>query len=155
MAPPHSSDSAAIDAHSNHALATTKRNLRYLYNPRTAPNAVSSRRTRYFLRIIRSGLIFAFWRLVRYAKYIAIGSLIATIGAGALGTFASGAGFILAPTGILGTVMAGSVWGVGKFVLRRVKNRWDHGHGYGDEDEEEERDERVARMERGPDAMPW
>jgi hypothetical protein len=49
--------------------------------------------------------------------------------------------------------MAGSVWGVGKFVLRRVKNRWDHGHGYGDEDEE--RDERVARMERGPDAMPW
>jgi hypothetical protein len=153
MPPPQTSESAAIDAHSNHALATTKRNLRYLYDPKTAPNSVSSRRTRYFLRFIRSGLIFAFWRLVRYAKYIAIGSLVATVGAGVFGTFASGAGLVLAPTGILGTVMAGSVWGVGRFVLRRVKKRWDHGHGYGEM--EEERDEHMARMERGPDAMPW
>jgi hypothetical protein len=101
-------DEAAIDAHSRTALATTKRNLRYLYNPATAPGAISSRRTRYLLRVLRSSLIFVFWRVVRYAKYIAIGSLIATIGAGAFGTVVSGAGFVLAPTGILGTVAAGS-----------------------------------------------
>ena len=104
-----SSDDIAIDTHSHSALATTKRNLRYLYNPKSAPNAIQSRRTRTVLRILRSSLIFVFWRLVRYAKYVAIGSLVATIGAGAFGTVVSGAGFVLAPTGILGTVLAGSV----------------------------------------------
>lgn len=149
-------DDAQIDAHSRTALATTKRNLRYLYDPKSAPNAISSRRTRILLRAVRSSLIFVFWRLVRYAKYVAIGSLVATLGVGAFGTFVSGAGFVLAPTGIMGTVLAGSVWGVGRVVLKRVKHRWDRGHGYGDEEEEVESSRSMMqRMEHGPDTMPW
>jgi hypothetical protein len=101
-------------------------------------------------------LIFAFWRIVRYAKYVAIGSLVATIGAGAIGTFVSGAGFVLAPTGIAGTIIASSVWGIGRFAIRRVKSRWEVGHGYGDvEERAEARRSRVAQMERGPEAIPW
>jgi hypothetical protein len=73
---------AAIDTHSRTALATTKRNLRYLYSPGTAPpSTVTSRRTRALLRVVRASLLFVFWRAVRYAKYVAIGSLVATVGA--------------------------------------------------------------------------
>lgn len=93
---------------------------------------------------------------MRYAKYVAIGSLVATIGAGAIGTFVSGAGFVLAPTGIAGTIIASSVWGIGRFAVRRVKRRWGVGHGYGDAEEAAEaRRTRVAQMERGPEAIPW
>ncbi|OSS48563.1 hypothetical protein B5807_07114 [Epicoccum nigrum] len=154
-------DEVAIDAHSRSALATTKQNLRYLYNPKTAgAAAVSSRRTRAALRVLRSSLIFIFWRAVRYAKYVAIGSLVATIGAGAIGTFVSGAGFVLAPTGIAGTILASSVWGVGRFAVRRVKRRWgtgtNTGQGYREaEGRAEARRNRVAQMERGPEAIPW
>ncbi|USP77845.1 hypothetical protein yc1106_05119 [Curvularia clavata] len=147
-----------IDARSTSALASTRRNLRYLYDPKTAPNAVSSRRTRALLRVIRSGLIFAFWKIVRYAKYVAIGSLVATVGAGAFGTLVSGAGFVLAPTGIAGTIFAATVWGIGRFAVRRVKKRWDKGRGYEEEEEEvdwRERQRRHTRMEFGVEAMPW
>ncbi|KAJ4340564.1 hypothetical protein N0V95_007488 [Ascochyta clinopodiicola] len=156
---PHSTDNhdVAMDAHSRSALATTKQNLRYLYNPQTAgAGAVSSRRTRALLRVLRSSLIFVFWRVVRYAKYVAIGSLVATIGAGAIGTFVSGAGFVLAPTGIAGTIIASSVWGIGRFAIRRVRGRWERGHGYGDAEESAEaRRSRAAQLERGPEALPW
>lgn len=147
----------AIDAHSRSALATTKQNLRYLYDPKTAgAGTVSSRRTRAALRVLRSSLIFIFWRVVRYAKYVAIGSLVATIGAGAIGTFVSGAGFVLAPTGIAGTIIASSIWGIGRFAIRRVKRRWGAGHGYGEAEESAEaRRNKVAQMERGPEAIPW
>lgn len=117
---------------------------------------MSSRRTRAALRVLRSSLIFVFWRVVRYAKYVAIGSLVATIGAGAIGTFVSGAGFVLAPTGIAGTIIASSIWGIGRFAVRRVKKRWGAGQGYGEAEERAEaRRGRVAQMERGPEAIPW
>ena len=149
------SDEKAIDAHSRTALTTAKHNLRYLYDPATASSAPTRRRTRAFLRVLRSSLIFAFWRIVRYAKYVAIGSLVATIGAGAFGTVVSGAGFVLAPTGIAGTIIAASVWGVGKFVVRRVTKRWEKGHGYGAQEEvRQERMSGAMRMERGPEAVP-
>ncbi|KAF1847353.1 uncharacterized protein K460DRAFT_275570 [Cucurbitaria berberidis CBS 394.84] len=144
------SQDKAIDAHSRSALASTKTNLRYLYDPKTA-HGVNSRRTRALLRVLRSSVIFIFWRVVRYAKYVAIGSLVATIGAGVFGTFVSGAGFVLAPTGILGTVVAGTTWGIGRLAVRRLRGRWDRGHGYGDA--EQQRDERLTQ--RGPEAMPW
>ncbi|KAH6644848.1 hypothetical protein C7974DRAFT_298533 [Boeremia exigua] len=148
---------AAIDAHSRSALATTKQNLRYLYDPKTAaPGAVSSRRTRAALRVLRSSLIFVFWRAVRWAKYVAIGSLVATVGAGVFGTFVSGAGFVLAPTGIAGTIFAATVWGVGRFAVGRVRRRWGQGRGYGEVEERvEARRSGVERMERGPEAIPW
>jgi hypothetical protein len=156
MPPTVPSEEATIDHHSRSALATTKRNLRYLYNPTNTSSTISSRRTRALLRVVRSSLIFVFWRIVRYAKYVAIGSLVATLGAGAFGTVVSGAGFVLAPTGILGTVAAGSVYGVGKFVVRRVRNRWGERGGWVDEEEEEERvDGRSRVWERDVEAMPW
>lgn len=158
--PPPPSDESTIDAHSSSALATTKRNLRYLYNPTMASGLVASRRTRALLRVVRSSFIFVFWRLVRYAKYVAIGSLVATLGAGVFGSVVSGAGFVLAPTGIMGTVLAGSVWGVGKFVLRRVRGRWDarRGRWEGMDGEEEEMEEGFGRREGrfgGAEEMPW
>lgn len=156
---PHSTDGhdVAIDAHSRSALATTKQNLRYLYSPKAAgAGAVSSRRTRALLRVLRSSIIFVFWRVVRYAKYVAIGSLVATIGAGAIGTFVSGAGFVLAPTGIAGTIIASSVWGIGRFAVRRVRGRWERGHGHDDAEEKAEASRRrVAQMESGPEGLPW
>ncbi|KAF2275758.1 uncharacterized protein EI97DRAFT_71449 [Westerdykella ornata] len=151
-------DEAAIDAHSRTALTTAKRNLRYLYSPETAPASAlpTHRRTRALLRLVRSSLLFLFWRLVRYAKYVAIGSLIATVGAGAFGTVVSGAGFVLAPTGIAGTIVAGTVWGVGRFVARRLRRRWENGKGYGEVEERwEEGRGPVKRMVRGPEAVPW
>lgn len=146
-----------LDAQSRSALATTKQNIRYLYKPKTAgKGAVSSRRTRAALRVLRSGLIFAFWRIVRYAKYVAVGSLIATVSAGAFGTLVSGVGFVLAPTGIAGTIIASTVWGVGRFATGRLKKRWGIGLEYGDAKEmTETRRSRVAQVERGPDALPW
>jgi hypothetical protein len=153
----HSTDrhDVAIDAESRSSLATAKQNLRFLYDPKTAgAGAVSSRRTRAFLRVLRSSLIFIFWRVVRYAKYVAIGSLIATIGAGAIGTFVSGAGFVLAPTGIAGTIIASSVWGIGRFAVRRVQRRWKAGRGYGEFEERAEPRGKAVNY-RGPEAIPW
>lgn len=151
---PSPSDDTAMDAHSATALTTAKRNLRYLYSPSTTSNAPTRRRTRALLRVLRSSLIFAFWRVVRYAKYVAIGSLVATIGAGAFGTFVSGAGFVLAPTGVLGTVGAAAVWGVGRFAVRRVRGRWEK-RGYVVEEGDVEREEREERVERRVEGMPW
>lgn len=156
MAPIH--EEAAIDAHSCSALTSAKHNLRYLYDPKNAGSSdlPSRRRTRAALRVIRSTIIFAFWRLVRYAKYVAIGTLIATIGAGAFGTVVSGAGFVLAPTGIAGTIVAGTIWGAGRYIVRRLHKRWEHGHGYGNmETEWDERRGAVKRMQAGPEAVPW
>jgi hypothetical protein len=154
MAPNH--EEAAIDAHSRSALTSAKHNLRYLYDPKTTSDVPTRRRTRAALRVLRSSLVFVFWRLVRYAKYVAIGSLIATIGAGAFGTVVSGAGFVLAPTGIAGTIIAGTIWGAGRFVVRRLHKRWEHGHGYGEREEEwEDRRGAVKRMQTGPEAVPW
>ncbi|KAF2852705.1 hypothetical protein T440DRAFT_526386 [Plenodomus tracheiphilus IPT5] len=152
-------DDLAIDAHSSSALASTRRNLSYLYNPSTSTSHPSSRRTRTLLRILRSSLIFAFWRIVRYAKYVAIGSLVATLSAGALGTMVSGVGSVLAPTGIVGTVVAACVWGVGRFAVRRVGRRWSAGEEGLEADVVRRRRGEMGSEEgkvyRGPDAVPW
>ena len=96
------------------------------------------------------------WKLVRYAKYVAIGSLVATIGAGAFGTFVSGAGFVLAPTGIAGTIFAATVWGAGRFAVKKVKKRWGIGQNYEDDEEEwEDRRHTGRRIDFGAEAMPW
>ncbi|KAH9866732.1 hypothetical protein J1614_008425 [Plenodomus biglobosus] len=68
--PPTNTDTA-IDAHSSSALTSARRNLTYLYDPSSRnPAHPSSRTTRTLLRILRSSLIFAFWRIVRYAKHM-------------------------------------------------------------------------------------
>ncbi|KAF2492098.1 hypothetical protein BU16DRAFT_529469 [Lophium mytilinum] len=146
---------STIDASSRSALTSAKRSLRYLYSPGNSPNQPDRRRTRVLLRFLRSATIFVFWKLVRWAKYAAIASLVAAVGAGAVGTAVSGVGFVLAPTGIMAAVLSGSVWGIGRMAARRVQKRWGKS-GYGEMEEEiEESRSANMRKEVGPEAIPW
>lgn len=99
-------------------IQTAKRNLQFLYDP-SSPNAPTKRRTRYFLRTLRYTLKFLFWRLVRYAKYAAVGAITAAIAGTAIGSVASGAAFVIAPTGIVGGA-GGFALGVGKVWVEDV-----------------------------------
>jgi hypothetical protein len=106
---------------SSSALHSAKQNLHFLF----APNSTNSPRpahlrTRALLRSLRYIGIFVFWRIVRYAKYALVGSVVAALGATAFGGVVSGVGWILAPPGILGTVGIGMVWALGKWGFRRM-----------------------------------
>ncbi|PNS21048.1 hypothetical protein CAC42_3385 [Sphaceloma murrayae] len=115
----------ATTANQPSALETTRRNAAYLINP-SKSTAPTRRRTRAILKTARYIGTFIFWRLVRYAKYAAVGAVTAAIAGTAIGSFASGVGFILAPPGILAGAGVGLVWGLGKFgwrtLARRVKS---------------------------------
>ena len=100
-------------------LTKAKSSVQYLLDPKTGPQPTRFR-TRGFLRSFRYVAIFLFWRLVRYAKYAAIGAAAAAVSGTAIATFASGAGFILAPTGILGGAGVGLLWATAKFGWRRA-----------------------------------
>jgi len=144
---------------SDSALASAKRSLAYLINPRSSSSATTTtsssssrplrRRTRALLYTLRYIAIFVFWRAVRYAKYVAIGAL----GATAIGTFVGPLGWLVAPTGIGASIVAGTVWGVGRWGVRRVERRWKHGREVelksGGEGEE------VYRKEPDLQAVPW
>lgn len=80
----------------------------------------------------------------------------ATVGAGAFGTVVSGAGFVLAPTGIAGTIVAASIWGVGNYAVNVAKTRWGKDGSYGEIDEARaQRIHSTTTLEPGPEAMPW
>lgn len=118
---PHDSDAHALRAEST-ALTRARTNLSYLIAP-SSPNSPrpASLRLRLLLRSLHSLGVFLFWRLYRWAKYALVGSVVAALGSVAVaGSVASGAGLFLAPTGIVGTVVAGTVWGVGKWGWRRL-----------------------------------
>lgn len=94
-----------------------------------------------------------------------MGAIVATVSATAFGTFVSGAGFVLAPTGIVGSIVAASVWGVGKYIARKAHRRWVAGGGdVGEEAREKLGDADVRELKRrtlrdgvevGPIAVPW
>jgi hypothetical protein len=106
------------------ALASLRRNTAYLLNPNADPSARPARfRTRTLLKTLRYTSIFIFWRLVRYAKYALIGSLAAALAGTAIGSVASGAAFVLAPTGIFAGAGVGLLWGLGKFGWRTLGRR--------------------------------
>ncbi|TKA74060.1 hypothetical protein B0A49_03016 [Cryomyces minteri] len=86
---------------SSTALQSAKQNVAYLLHP-DKEHAPKRFRTRAFLRTFRYFAVFAFWRLVRYAKYVAVGALTAAVAGSVIGSVISGAAFIVAPTGILG-----------------------------------------------------
>ncbi|KAK5246032.1 hypothetical protein LTR16_007158 [Cryomyces antarcticus] len=119
------SSAAAADAPpSRHAvpksstvLQSATQNVAYLLHP-DKEHAPKRFRTRAFLRTFRYFAVFAFWRLVRYAKYVAVGALTAAVAGSAIGSVISGAAFIVAPTGILGGAGVGLLWGMGKFGWR-------------------------------------
>ncbi|KAF1987579.1 hypothetical protein K402DRAFT_317107, partial [Aulographum hederae CBS 113979] len=97
------------------AIHSTKRNLAYLVHPSSSSaNAPIHFRTRAFLKSAHHIAIFIFWRVVRAAKYALIGSLVAAVAGTAVGGVVSGAGFLIAPTGIIGGAAVGLLWGFGK-----------------------------------------
>jgi hypothetical protein len=85
-----SSDDSAVVKQGDSALAAAKRNLSYLINPSKTTDHPQRFRTRTFLRTLNYVGKFIFWRIVRYAKYVAIGSLVAAVGATAFGGLISG-----------------------------------------------------------------
>lgn len=155
--PPPNMSATAIDhppAHS--ALQSAKTNLQFLYDP-NSPNAPTRRRTRALLRTLRYALKFIFWRLVRYAKYAAVGAITAAIAGTAIGSVASGAAFVIAPTGILGGAGAGLLWGLGKFGWRTLARKIRSGEAHDADARADERDdEREVETIKPPKmAEPW
>lgn len=134
--------------------------LKYLYDPTRGPQP-SHLRTRTFLRSLRYISIFIFWRLVRYAKYAAMGALATAVAGTAIGSVASGAAFVIAPTGILGGAGVGLLWAVGKFGWRWARMRVDgrvRERGLDprrDEREDAEGEEEVKPVVRVPRTEPW
>lgn len=141
-------------------LSAAKSHLKFMIDPKTGPQPTQLR-TRAFLRSLRYLTVFIFWRLVRYAKYAAVGAIVAAISGTAIGSVASGAAFVIAPTGILGGAGVGLLWAVGKFGWRRARGRV--GRKDGEEDADPRRDEgddaeRVEEREAVPlipRAEPW
>ncbi|KAH8816843.1 hypothetical protein F5884DRAFT_236623 [Xylogone sp. PMI_703] len=107
---------------SSSALTSAKHNLHYLFSP-NSPNAPRPihLRTRALLRSLHYISVFIFWRIVRYAKYALVGSLVAAVGATAFGGVVSGVGFLLAPPTLLGSIGIGAIWAIGKWGFRRVR----------------------------------
>ena len=108
------------DLASSSALASAELNFKYLYSPETATTAPARLRTRALLRTFRFLGIFVFWRIVRYAKYALVGSILAAVGATAFGGAISGVGFLLAPPTIATSVGIGAIWAMGKWGFRRM-----------------------------------
>lgn len=155
-------DDVAVKQQSNSAWIAAKRNFSYLVSPSKAKDHPSRFRTRAFLRTLRYVGVFVFWRLVRWAKYIAVGSLVAAIGATAFGGMISGVAWIAAPPTLGASILAGTVWGVGKIGARRLHKRWERtGRDMGQAEREEKEDESPIKregtlgQETGPGAIPW
>lgn len=160
--------SAAADAHrdgasasraakASSALQSAKQNIAFLMHPDKA-HAPARFRTRTFLRSVRYITVFIFWRLVRYAKYVAIGSATAALAGTAIGSLITGAGFIIAPTGIFAGAGVGLLWGMGKFGWRILASRLRTGAAQGADPRADERsDAGEYRTEeiKAPRADPW
>ncbi|KAK1811535.1 hypothetical protein LTR12_014083 [Friedmanniomyces endolithicus] len=148
--------------HETTSLTKAKTALKYLLDPKAVGGPQPTHlRTRAFLRSARYILIFAFWRLVRYAKYAAVGAAVAAISGTAIGSVVSGAAFVIAPAGILGGAGLGLLWAVGKFGWRRASARLGRGQheghvdARGDERADADGVESKPVLDRAPRADPW
>lgn len=154
------SDEHAVKQQGQSAWKATKYNLAYLYDPKNSPRP-GQVRTRALLRTLRWFSIFVFWRLVRWAKYVAIGSLVAAVSATALGGAITGVGWIAAPPTIAASIISGCVWQVGKYGARKLHKRWEKDGGDAGEDSRQRAQElddmnsTRAFGEAGPAAVPW
>lgn len=149
-------DHAATQASSSTSLEAAKRNLQFLYDP-NSPNAPTRRRTRALLRTLRYIGKFLFWRLVRYAKYAAVGAITAAIAGTAIGSVASGAAFVIAPTGIVGGAGVGLLWGLGKFGWRTLARKVRSGEAHDSDARADEKAEEQKTETIKPPKMdePW
>jgi len=157
--PPEPTTDQKANIRSSSALTAAKHNLSYLINPSSSGAPHPSRlRTRALLRSLHYIGVFVFWRIVRYAKYALVGSLVAAIGASAFGGVVSGAAFVLAPPTLLTSVGIGAIWAVGKWGFRKM--------GVGERLEERavmevEVNQQGVRRDgtwrdiQGPQAVPW
>jgi len=130
---------------------------KYLYDPKhnSAPGRY---RTRAFLRTLRYVGVFLFWRLVRYAKYAAVGALTAAVAGTTIGAFASGVGFLIAPTGILGGAGIGLTWAIAKFGWKSFAKTVKHGDVDGSSARHDEKNEEVDLRRdviKQPRVDPW
>jgi hypothetical protein len=155
------SDDTAVNQQSQSALVAAKRNFNYLVNPSKATDHPSRFRTRALLRSLRYLGTFIFWRLVRYAKFIAVGAVAAAIGATAFGSVITGVAWVAAPTSITAAIVSASIWGVGKWGAKRLHKKWERtGKDQGVELREQTEaspvnQEGTWRKETGPGAIPW
>jgi len=155
------SDDVAVNQQSRSALVAAKRNFNYLLNPSKATDHPSRLRTRALLRTLRYLGTFIFWRVVRYAKFVAVGAVVAAIGATAFGSVITGVAWIAAPTSITAAIVSASIWGAGKWGARRLHKRWERtGKDQGVELREQDeaspvKQEGTWRKETGPGAVPW
>lgn len=91
---------------------------------------------------------------MRYAKYALVGTIVAAVGATALGSVASGAAFFLAPPTIASSVGIGLIWAVGKWGFRKMRVDEMAVHEVKRSEEAVKRDG-SWRTEQGPQAIPW
>ena len=156
-----SDDDLAVQKQGNSALVNAKRNLKFLISPDSASDRPARLRTRAFLRSFRHLGQFIIWRLVKWAKYAAVGALVAAISASALGGVVTGAAWIAAPPTIGVSIFAACIWGVGKYAARKLRQRWTTtGQDAGEVERESQSDHPVKRQgslgqELGPEAVPW
>jgi uncharacterized membrane protein YdjX (TVP38/TMEM64 family) len=67
---------------------------------------------------------FIFWRIVRYAKYVVIGSLVAAVCATVFGSVINGVAWTVAPTSFGAGIVAATVWYFGKWGDHRLQRKW-------------------------------
>lgn len=138
--------------HHKSTLTRASNTLAYLYDPTHGPQPARLR-TRSLLRSARYLAIFLFWRLVRYAKYAAVGALATAVAGTAIGSAVSGAAFVVAPTGVLGGAGVGVLWALGRFGWRRARARV-LGRG-GEDARNDERRDAEGEPVRAPRTEPW
>jgi hypothetical protein len=146
-----SSTDIKADIRSSSALAAAKQNISFLYNPSSTSNAPARFRTRALLRSLHYIGVFIFWRIVRYAKYALVGSIIAAVGSTAIG---SGVAFFVAPPTLFASVGVGLIWAVGKWGFRKMGVGEKVAEGVARSHDETMRDG-GWRGEQGPRAVPW
>jgi hypothetical protein len=106
------------------ALASANRNFSDLTNPTKTADHPERLRTHALLRTLNCVGRLIFWRIVRYAKYVAIGSLVAAVGAAAFGSVISGVAWIVATTSFGAGIVAATVWYFGKWGDHRLQRKW-------------------------------
>jgi hypothetical protein len=95
-----------------------------LINPTKTADHPERLRTHALLRTLNCVGRLIFWRIVRYAKYVAIGSLVAAVGAAAFGSVISGVAWIVATTSFGAGIVAATVWYFGKWGDHRLQRKW-------------------------------
>jgi hypothetical protein len=154
-----SATEARANIRSSNALTSAKQNIHYLISP-SSPDVLrpAHLRTRALLRSLRYIGIFVFWRIVRYAKYALVGSIVAAIGASAFGGVVSGAAFVLAPPTLLTSVGIGAIWALGKWGFRKLRvgeKVQEGGVREVSESKEGVRKDGQWKDVQGPRAVPW